>query len=50
MCYGMLDFGVMVYGENDGEVFLGCLVMQYKNVFEVMMQKVDVEICCIIDE
>lgn len=42
--YGMSDLGVMVYGENDGEVFLGRSVTQHKNVSEATMQKVDAEI------
>ena len=42
--YGMSDLGVMVYGENEGEVFLGRSVTQHKNVSEATMQKVDAEI------
>ena len=41
--YGMSDLGVMVYGENEGEVFLGRSVTQHKNVSEATMQKVDAE-------
>src|SRR5574343_446962 len=48
--YGMSDLGGMVYGENDGEVFLGRSVTQHKNVSEATMQKVDAEIRRIIDE
>jgi cell division protease FtsH len=48
--YGMSDLGVMVYGENEGEVFLGRSVTQHKNVSEATMQKVDAEIRKIIDE
>jgi len=48
--YGMSDLGVMVYGENDGEVFLGRSVTQHKNVSEATMQKVDSEIRRLIDE
>jgi cell division protease FtsH len=48
--YGMSDLGVMVYGENDSEVFLGRSVTQHKNVSEATMQKVDAEIRRIIDE
>lgn len=48
--YGMSDLGVMVYGENDGEVFLGRSVTQHKNVSEATMQKVDAEIRRLIDE
>ncbi|MDP3539856.1 MAG: ATP-dependent zinc metalloprotease FtsH [Azonexus sp.] len=48
--YGMSDLGVMVYGENEGEIFLGRSVTQHKNVSEATMQKVDSEIRRIIDE
>jgi cell division protease FtsH len=48
--YGMSDMGVMVYGENEGEVFLGRSVTQHKNVSEATMQKVDLEIRRIIDQ
>ncbi|NHC06123.1 membrane protease FtsH catalytic subunit [Azonexus fungiphilus] len=48
--YGMSDLGVMVYGENEGEVFLGRSVTQHKNVSEATMQKVDAEIRRILDE
>ncbi len=48
--YGMSDMGVMVYGENEGEVFLGRSVTQHKNVSEATMQKVDMEIRRIIDQ
>ncbi len=48
--YGMSDMGVMVYGENEGEVFLGRSVTQHKNVSEATMQKVDQEIRRIIDQ
>ncbi len=48
--YGMSDLGVMVYGENDGEVFLGRSVTQHKNVSEATMQKVDAEIGRILDQ
>jgi len=47
--YGMSDLGVMVYSENEGEVFLGRSVTQHKNVSEATMQKVDAEIGKIID-
>jgi cell division protease FtsH len=46
----MSDLGVMVYGENEGEVFLGRSVTQHKNVSEATMQKVDSEIRRIIDQ
>jgi cell division protease FtsH len=49
--YGMSDaLGTMVYGENEGEVFLGRSVTTHKNVSEATMQKVDSEIRRIIDE
>ncbi len=48
--YGMSELGVMVYGENEGEVFLGRSVTQHKNVSEATMQKVDSEIRRIIDQ
>jgi len=48
--YGMSDLGVMVYGENEGEVFLGRSVTQHKSVSEATMQKVDAEIGRIIGE
>jgi cell division protease FtsH len=40
----------MVYGENEGEVFLGRSVTTHKNMSETTMQKVDAEIRRIIDE
>ncbi len=49
--YGMSDaLGPMVYGENEGEVFLGRSVTTHKNMSETTMQKVDSEIRRIIDE
>jgi cell division protease FtsH len=42
--------GPMVYGENEGEVFLGRSITTHKNVSESTMQKVDGEIRRIIDE
>jgi cell division protease FtsH len=49
--YGMSEaLGPMVYGENDGEVFLGRSITTHKNVSEATMQKVDTEIRRIIDE
>jgi cell division protease FtsH len=48
--WGMSDsLGPMVYGENEGEVFLGRSVTTHKNVSEATMQKVDIEIRRIID-
>ena len=43
------ELGPMVYGENEGEVFLGRSVTTHKNVAETTMQKVDQEIRRIID-
>lgn len=49
--WGMSDaLGPMVYGENEGEVFLGRSVTTHKNVSEATMQKVDAEIRRIVDE
>jgi cell division protease FtsH len=49
--YGMSDaLGPMVYGENEGEIFLGRSVTTQKNVSEATMQKVDMEIRRIIDQ
>jgi cell division protease FtsH len=48
--WGMSDeLGTMVYGENEGEVFLGRSITTHKNVSESTMQKVDQEIRRIID-
>ena len=49
--YGMSDaLGPMVYGENEGEVFLGRSVTTHKNMSETKMQQVDAEIRRIIDQ
>ncbi|MDE2344065.1 MAG: cell division protein FtsH, partial [Betaproteobacteria bacterium] len=48
--WGMSDLGPMVYGENEGEVFLGRSITTHKNVSEATMQQVDGEIRRIIDE
>lgn len=49
--WGMSDtLGPMVYGENEGEVFLGRSVTTHKNMSEATMQKVDTEIRRIVDE
>src|SRR5512144_387056 len=49
--WGMSDaLGPMVYGENEGEVFLGRSITTHKNVSESTLQKVDAEIRRIIDE
>jgi cell division protease FtsH len=51
MHYGMTDsLGPMVYGENEGEVFLGRSVTTHKSVSESTMQKVDEEIRRIVDQ
>ena len=49
--YGMsAALGPMVYGENEGEVFLGRSVTTHKNMSEATMQQVDAEIRRILDE
>jgi cell division protease FtsH len=49
--WGMSDaLGPMVYGENEGEVFLGRSITTHKNVSETTMQAVDKEIRRIIDQ
>ena len=49
--WGMSDaLGPMVYGENEGEVFLGRSVTTHKNVSESTLQRVDYEIRRIVDE
>ena len=48
--YGMSDLGPMVYGENEGEVFLGRSVTTHKAMSEATMQQVDAEIRRIIDQ
>ena len=49
--WGMSEaLGTMVYGENEGEVFLGRSVTTHKNVSEATMQRVDEEIRRIIDQ
>ena len=49
--WGMSDaLGPMVYGENEGEVFLGRSVTTHKNVSEDTMRQVDAEIRRIIDQ
>jgi len=49
--WGMSDIlGPMVYGENEGEVFLGRSVTTHKNMSEATMQKVDGEVRRIVDE
>ncbi|MBI2317029.1 MAG: cell division protein FtsH, partial [Betaproteobacteria bacterium] len=49
--WGMSDaLGPMVYGENEGEVFLGRSITTHKNVSESTLQRVDYEIRRIIDE
>ena len=49
--WGMSDsLGPMVYGEEEGEIFLGRSITTHKNVSEATMQQVDAEIRRIIDE
>jgi cell division protease FtsH len=49
--WGMSDeLGTMVYGEQEGEIFLGRSIQTHKNVSEATMQKVDAEIRRIIDQ
>ena len=49
--WGMSDvLGPVVYGENEGEVFLGRSVTKTTNISEATMRKVDAEIRRIIDE
>src|SRR5687767_10641909 len=49
--WGMSDeLGPMVYGENEGEVFLGRSVTVHKNVSESTLQQVDAEIRRIVDQ
>ncbi len=49
--YGMSDeLGTMIYGDNEGEVFLGRSITTHKNLSEATLQKVDAEIRRIIDE
>ncbi|HEX6828016.1 MAG TPA: cell division protein FtsH, partial [Burkholderiales bacterium] len=51
MRWGMSEaLGPMVYGENEGEVFLGRSVTVHKNVSDTTMQRVDAEIRRIIDQ
>ena len=49
--YGMSDkMGVMVYAENEGEVFLGRSVTRSQNISEKTQQDIDAEISRILDE
>ncbi|HUP97112.1 MAG TPA: ATP-dependent zinc metalloprotease FtsH [Usitatibacter sp.] len=49
--WGMSDvLGTMVYGENEGEVFLGRSVTTHQNMSEDTMKSVDKEVRRIIDE
>lgn len=48
--WGMsVDLGTMVYGEEEGEIFLGRSVTTHKQVSEATMREVDAEIRKIID-
>jgi cell division protease FtsH len=44
------ELGTMVYGDEEGEIFLGRSITTHKNVSEATMQKVDGEVRRIIDE
>jgi cell division protease FtsH len=49
--WGMSEsLGTMVYGEEEGEIFLGRSVTTHKNMSEATMQKVDIEIRRTLDE
>jgi cell division protease FtsH len=49
--WGMSEqLGPMVYGENEGEVFLGRSITTHKNVSEATMQQVDQAIRRIVDQ
>jgi cell division protease FtsH len=49
--WGMSDsMGPMVYGENEGEVFIGRSITTHQNISDETMRKVDAEIRRIIDE
>jgi cell division protease FtsH len=49
--WGMSNtLGPMVYGEEEGEIFLGRSVTTHKNMSESTMQQVDAEIRRIVDE
>jgi cell division protease FtsH len=51
MRWGMSEsMGPMVYGENEGEVFLGRSITTHKNVSESTLQQVDGEIRRIVDQ
>jgi cell division protease FtsH len=48
--WGMSEaLGIMVYGENEGEVFLGRQVTTHQNMSETTLQAVDKEVRRIID-
>ncbi|MCX7945526.1 MAG: ATP-dependent zinc metalloprotease FtsH [Hydrogenophilus sp.] len=49
--WGMSEaLGPMVYGEEEGEIFLGRVITTHRNISEATMQKVDAEVRRIIDE
>ena len=51
MRYGMSDLmGPMVYGDNEGEIFLGRSITRTVNMSEETMRKVDAEVRGIIDQ
>src|SRR5687768_14396497 len=47
--WGMSELGPMVYGENEGEVFLGRSVTTHQNMSEETLKAVDKEVRSIID-
>lgn len=48
--WGMSEMGVMVYGEEEGEVFLGRSVTRHKSVAEGTQLRIDAQIAKILDE
>lgn len=48
--WGMSEMGVMVYGEEEGEVFLGRSVTRHKTVAEGTQLRIDAAIAKILDE
>lgn len=48
--WGFLDeLGFIIYGEDEDEVFLGWLVIQYKSILNEIVSKIDVVVCGIFD-
>lgn len=46
----LFEFGMVVYGENQDEVFLGMFMGCMQNIFEVMLQKIDFEVWCLVED